>query len=79
MSYTLDDTIDFNIIIYSMNIIYCRTIYIIALQLAVFFTIPLRSVQEMGITSRDVHWNGKYGIPIPLVGFPWEWEPNCVN
>ena len=19
------------------------------------------------------------GLPIPFVGLPWEWEPNCLN
>ena len=27
----------------------------------------------------DVHGNGKCKIPIPPVGLPWEWEPNCLN
>ena len=31
------------------------------------------------ICTRDVHGNGKCVIPIPPVGFPWEWEPNCLN
>ena len=26
------------------------------------------------LRSRDVHGNGKCGIPIPPVGFPWEWD-----
>ena len=29
--------------------------------------------------TRDVHGNGKCGIPIPPVGFPWEWESNYLN
>ena len=28
---------------------------------------------------RDAHGNGKCGIPIPPMGFHWEWEPNYLN
>ena len=31
------------------------------------------------IYIRDVHGNGKCGISVPPVRFPWEWEPNCLN
>ena len=31
------------------------------------------------LLNRDVHGNGKCGILISLVGFPWKWESNHVN
>ena len=29
--------------------------------------------------NRDVNGNRKCGIPFPPIGFPWEWEPNCLS
>ena len=39
----------------------------------------MKFAAQYSMQSRDVHGNGKCGIPIPPMGFPWEWTPNCLN
>ena len=64
-------------VVISKHIVEIDHKYIQGILITVKFITLICFVMEMLVYTRDVQGNGKCGIPIPSVRFPWEWEPNC--